>query len=1281
MSLESRIGVSGLRGRRRACTVLAILLLIAAVPLLLASPAAAVAVTVPYSAAPVADADLDGNPGTGAWSDAVSAAVPLENGEAGAYGTATLYAKHDGTTLYFRLDGSVDVPWTSATGNHFWLGFAVSPGTGGHHGGGTWDGWYFGLWDGADYAPQPTYPPPGVDTNGFGRPPPRDATQNLLGRLRYSGAAAPYAFTAEWKRALSTGDASDVAFVADGAATYYFYVTTDSDGRGSSGGAIDHASVTNSNTLRFAAPPGNTAPIVDLTTPDGLEVWTGSSSHLIRWNMSDAETPATSLRVWINYSTDGGASYLPIPGAQGVSGFSNPCTYPWTVPAVNTVQARVRVTVADAQRATSADASLANFAIDSSAPSMTGVQPPDLATGVNPSTQVRATFSEAMNRPSAESAFSLMRLDTSTYVAGTFAWAGNDLAFTPSGPLAQGIVYRVRVNATARDASDPGNPMAGPFTSTFTTADVTPPSIASATAVPSPQEIGGTVNVSASVTDNGAVAEVWIQINDPGGAPLSNATAAFDAGAGRYFRVISYTRPGTYTFRISARDAAGNWAVATGNFALVDTQPPVIQHTPVTQAVRNAPIRITAIVSDVDSVLDARLDYTDVLGARSNVSMALNGTTYEYDIPGQPVLGTLTYFVWARDPTGNAARTPLYSVSIVGSDTTPPVVANAQATPAVQNASFAVNLTATVTDNVAVQSVSVEVRGPSSTLLGNFTMARLGATDGFYFERTYTTLGLYTAWVWATDTSGNNATAATGFEIWDRMPPTFLSVGASPPAQGMGLPVNITASVTDNVAVAGVRVQVLDPSSAVVLDTAMAGSSGSYWQGFSSSTVGTFTFTLTASDPSANTATDGGSFTVLDTEAPIAVAGPDVTVGFGATVAFDGSASRDNVAVVNFTWSLTDGGPVVLYGAAPSRVFANIGSFLVTLTVMDAASNTGTDTMWVNVTADSAPPVANAGPGQTVLQGSLATLDGGLSSDDTGIDNYTWTFTDGAPVVLWGPVVTHRFTALGNHTVTLTVEDLVGNTDSNATWVEVVPDPEAPVARAGPDQTITLGQTVALDGSQSTDNVGIVNYTWRVDRTAESLYGVAVSYRPGAGGIWRFVLTVADASALTSSDDLNVTVIVVDTTPPGTPLGLTARTGGPREIRVNWTPNAEPDLDGYLLFRAEASAGPFIRLNADPLRNVTYSDAGLAPGQRYWYVVRAVDTAGNPSGDSGPADAVAGLAPAAPFDWNSLRWALVPISVGVVMALLAFAAWRAQRRAKPEPVPKTEPESKAPPPS
>lgn len=216
---------------------------------------AAVTITVPYSSTAVADGDLDGIPSTGAWSDALSTTIPLENGEASPYGTATLYIKHDGTNVYYRIDGSIDVPWISATANHFWLGIQISPTGTSHHGGGSWDGIYFGLWDGTDYSPSPTYPPTPVDTNGFGKPPVKDVSQNAIGAMRYSGSAAPYSFTAEWKRALNTGDLNDIAFVADGVTTYNFFVTTDSNGRGSSGGNIDHSVVTNLNTMKLASPP------------------------------------------------------------------------------------------------------------------------------------------------------------------------------------------------------------------------------------------------------------------------------------------------------------------------------------------------------------------------------------------------------------------------------------------------------------------------------------------------------------------------------------------------------------------------------------------------------------------------------------------------------------------------------------------------------------------------------------------------------------------------------------------------------------------------------------------------------------------------------------------------------------------------------------------------------------------------------------------------------------------------------------------------------------------
>jgi len=239
---------------RRFALVGAVALVLIGVSFTFSSAAAAVSVTVPYSGTGIADADLDGYPGTGSWGSFLSNAVPLENGANAPYGTATLYAKHDDTWAYFRIDGKIDIPWTSATGDHFWFGIIFTPsGTSHHAPSGIWDGVFFGLWDGTDYSPQPTYPPSPIDTNGFNKPPAKDPTQDATGAMRYSGSSAPYDFTAEWKKRLNTGNGDDIAYAADGATTYNFFVTTDSNGGASSGGGITHKGATNLNTVKFAS--------------------------------------------------------------------------------------------------------------------------------------------------------------------------------------------------------------------------------------------------------------------------------------------------------------------------------------------------------------------------------------------------------------------------------------------------------------------------------------------------------------------------------------------------------------------------------------------------------------------------------------------------------------------------------------------------------------------------------------------------------------------------------------------------------------------------------------------------------------------------------------------------------------------------------------------------------------------------------------------------------------------------------------------------------------------
>jgi hypothetical protein len=107
--------------------------------------------------------------------------------------------------------------------------------------------------------------------------------------------------------------------------------------------------------------------------------------------------------------------------------------------------------------------------LDTTGPSVDDTAPYDGASTADCKDCIEVRFSEAMNRTSAEEAFSLLR--GSTEVNGTITWSadGRTLIFEPSGDLKGGQTYRIVINATAEDAV--GNTMGGPLEATFTTAE------------------------------------------------------------------------------------------------------------------------------------------------------------------------------------------------------------------------------------------------------------------------------------------------------------------------------------------------------------------------------------------------------------------------------------------------------------------------------------------------------------------------------------------------------------------------------------------------------------------------------------------------------------------------------------------------------------------------------------------------------------------------------------------------------------------------------------------
>jgi hypothetical protein len=99
--------------------------------------------------------------------------------------------------------------------------------------------------------------------------------------------------------------------------------------------------------------------------------------------------------------------------------------------------------------------------------------------------------------------------------------------------------------------------------------------------------------------------------------------------------------------------------------------------------------------------------------------------------------------------------------------------------------------------------------------------------------------------------------------------------------------------------------------------------------------------------------------------------------------------------------------------------------------------------------------------------------------------------------------------------------------------------------------------------------------------------------------------------AMESAPSAPVCVSASDTFAPKAPQSLGAVSSG-GAISLIWEANAEPDLAGYLVLRA-LNDGPLEPITPEPIKETTYRDARVRRGNKYAYVVVAVDTAKPPN--------------------------------------------------------------------
>lgn len=284
-------------------------------------------------------------------------------------------------------------------------------------------------------------------------------------------------------------------------------------------------------------------------------------------------------------------------------------------------------------------------------------------------------------------------------------------------------------------------------------------------------------------------------------------------------------------------------------------------------------------------------------------------------------------------------------------DEEPPEVFDVTVQPDPQTPGGAVNISANVTDDHSLESVTCQILDPGLVELENLTMQYDATSDRYYQNRTYSVEGTYQFTIWASDLSSNvNSTGGT-FQIMVP-PPTISDVEWQRLSSDIPTDVNVSARIESFGGVDSAWVHVWDPESQEIGNFSMQqeGTSDIYWRIVPAQTAGEFQFRISANDSLDNWVGYDGIFQIVDDISPTADAGPDQVVDQGGTAHLDGTDSSDNWRIENYTWSFFNGAEnIILYGPLPQSQFTVEGIFTVVLEVRDPAGNSAEDSLVVEV--------------------------------------------------------------------------------------------------------------------------------------------------------------------------------------------------------------------------------------------------------------------------------------------------------------------------------------------
>ncbi len=650
------------------------------------------------------------------------------------------------------------------------------------------------------------------------------------------------------------------------------------------------------------------------------------------------------------------------------------------------------------------------------------------------------------------------------------------------------------------------------------------------------------VNLAGSGTDSDGTVSAyqWIKISGPAGGTITNSNSASTSVTG--------LAQGVYNLELTVTDNDGAVGKDTMKVTVnsATNQPPTANAGPdQTITLPTNTVNLSGVGTDPDGTVSS-YKWAKISGPTgctiSNINSASTSVT-------GLTQGVYNLELTVTDNNGAVGKDTIkITVNSAGSQPAPnkPPIANAGPDQTIILPTNNVNLSGTGTDSDGTVSTYLWTRisGPTGCTISNINSASTSVTG--------LAQGVYNFVLTVTDNSG-----AVGK---DTMKLTVNSAGSQPapnkpPIANAG-PDQTIILPTNNVNLSGIGTD-SDGTVSTYLWTRISGPTGCTISNINSGSTsvtglaqGVYNFVLTVTDNSGAVGKDTIMITVNSAgtmQPPTALAGEDQSITLPVdSVSLNGSGNDAGGTIASYLWTKISGpgSGAIANVSSPATMVTGLvqGVYEYQFEVTDKNGTTGKDTIQITVNAannqpaPNIPPIANAGPGNTItLPVNKTALLGSGKDADGKVVRYLWTKISGPEsyeiIDESSPVAVATGLIQGVYKFVLEVTDNDGATGTDTTQVTVnkavnIP----PVADAGQDQTVILPvNTVSLNGSGSYANGTIESYSW-IQISGPKISSIefpdASVTETGSlvAGSYAFELTITDNSGAISRDTMVVNV-------------------------------------------------------------------------------------------------------------------------------------------------------------